>query len=206
MEYEELAKSYSYGLSKIYELVVNNNPVYAYLMKANSALEQKLVMAHVFGHADFFKNSLWFSETNRRMIDAMANHATRVRHHVDRHGLEAVEDFIDACLSLENLIDYHGDFIERREKPAFPPEAVDAEPSPVPRLRSKGYMDVTSIPPPFSRSRRRVRTRRPRGSGAFPTSPAATCCSSCWSRPPRELERDILSIVRAEAYYFAPQA
>ena len=56
-------------------------------------------MAHVFGHADFFKNNLWFGKTNRRMIDAMANHATRVRQHVDRHGVEAVEDFIDACLS-----------------------------------------------------------------------------------------------------------
>ena len=107
MEYEELAKSYSYGLSKIYELVINNNPVYAYLMKANAPVEQKLVMAHVFGHADFFKNNLWFSKTNRRMIDEMANHATRVRHHIDRHGVEAVEDFIDACLSLENLIDSH---------------------------------------------------------------------------------------------------
>ena len=116
MDYEEMAKSYTYGLSKIYELVINNNPVYAYLMKANAPVEQKLVMAHVFGHADFFKNNLWFSKTNRRMIDTMANHATRVRSHMDRHGLEAVEDFIDACLSLENLIDAHGDFIERQEK------------------------------------------------------------------------------------------
>ena len=99
MDYEELSKSYSYGLSKIYELVINNNPVYAYLMKANAPVEQKLVMAHVFGHADFFKNNLWFSKTNRRMIDAMANHATRVRGHMDRHGVERVEDFIDACLS-----------------------------------------------------------------------------------------------------------
>src|SRR5678815_3362892 len=61
MDYEELSKSYSYGLSKIYELVINNNPVYAYLMKANAPVEQKLVIAHVFGHADFFKNNLWFS-------------------------------------------------------------------------------------------------------------------------------------------------
>jgi len=90
MDYEELAKTYTYGLSKIYELVINNNPVYAYLMKANAPVEQKLVMAHVFGHADFFKNNLWFSKTNRRMIDAMANHATRVRSHIDRHGVETV--------------------------------------------------------------------------------------------------------------------
>ena len=115
MEYEELSKSYSYGLSKIYELVINNNPVYAYLMKSNGTTEQKLVMAHVFGHADFFKNNLWFSKTNRRMIDQMANHATRVRSYIDRFGLESVEDFIDACLSLENLIDPHAQFIERQD-------------------------------------------------------------------------------------------
>src|SRR5215831_1963200 len=116
MEYQELAKSYTYGLAKIYELVINNNPVYAYLMKSNGPTEQKLVMAHVFGHADFFKNNLWFSKTNRRMIDEMANHATRVRSYIDRYGVETVEDFIDACLSLENLIDPHAEFIERRER------------------------------------------------------------------------------------------
>ncbi len=206
MEYEELAKSYSYGLSKIYELVVNNNPVYAYLMKANSALEQKLVMAHVFGHADFFKNSLWFSETNRRMIDAMANHATRVRHQVDRHGVEAVEDFIDACLSLENLIDYHGDFIERREKPAFPPEGVDAEPSPVPRLRSKGYMDRYINPPAFLEEQKARQDEKAQRKRRVPDEPRRDVLQFLLEQAPLEnWERDILSIVRAEAYYFAPQ-
>jgi stage V sporulation protein R len=34
MEYEQLAKSYEYGLSKIYEMVINNNPSYAYLLEA----------------------------------------------------------------------------------------------------------------------------------------------------------------------------
>src|SRR5262249_43827439 len=88
MEYEELSKTYSYGLSKIYELVINTNPVYAYLMKANAPVEQKLVMAHVFGHADFFKNNLWFSKTNRRMIDDMDTHARRVQHQLHRHVAE----------------------------------------------------------------------------------------------------------------------
>ena len=54
MEYERLEKGYRYGLSKIYELVINNDPTYAYLVRTNSGMEQKLVMAHVFGHADFF--------------------------------------------------------------------------------------------------------------------------------------------------------
>src|SRR5713226_1385153 len=50
MSYEELRKGYDYGLSKIYEMVINNNPCYAYLMRCNHTVDQKLVMAHVYGH------------------------------------------------------------------------------------------------------------------------------------------------------------
>src|SRR5437868_5265775 len=50
MAYEELRKGYDYGLSKIYEMVINNDPCYAYLMRSNHAVDQKLVMAHVYGH------------------------------------------------------------------------------------------------------------------------------------------------------------
>src|SRR3990172_1082903 len=86
MEYEELSKGYSYGLQKIYELVINNNPCYAYLMKCNNLVDQKLVMAHVHGHSDFFKSSYWFSKTNRRMIDEIANHGVRIRRYIERYG------------------------------------------------------------------------------------------------------------------------
>src|SRR5262249_55468363 len=50
MSYEELRKGYDYGLSKIYEMVINNDPCYAYLMRCNHTVDQKLVMAHVYGH------------------------------------------------------------------------------------------------------------------------------------------------------------
>src|SRR2546421_11975721 len=50
MSYEELKKGYEYGLSKIYEMVINNDPCYAYLMRCNHTVDQKLVMAHVYGH------------------------------------------------------------------------------------------------------------------------------------------------------------
>ena len=60
MEYERLSKSHTYGLSKIYELVINSNPCYAYLLEGNEMVDQKLVMAHVYGHCDFFKNNFWF--------------------------------------------------------------------------------------------------------------------------------------------------
>src|SRR5436853_1053457 len=65
MEYEQLSKSYEYGLSKIYEMVINNNPAIAYLLEGNSLVDQKLVMAHVFAHVDFFKNNYYFRATDQ---------------------------------------------------------------------------------------------------------------------------------------------
>ena len=118
MEYEQLAKGYSYGLQKIYELVINNDPCYAYLLGSNAITDQKLVMAHVYGHCDFFKNNYWFSQTNRKMIDEMANHGNRIRGYMDRFGVEEVETFIDACLSIEDLIDIHSPYIKRRDDKA----------------------------------------------------------------------------------------
>jgi len=120
MEYEHLSKSYEYGLSKIYEMVINTDPCYAYLMEGNAMMDQKLVMAHVYGHCDFFKNNIWFSKTDRKMMDQMANHATRIRRYVDRYGTETIENFIDVCLSLENLIDRFSPYVDRSIVPKQP--------------------------------------------------------------------------------------
>ena len=116
MEYQQLAKGYRYGLQKIYEMVINNDPCYAYLLRCNQLVDQKLVMAHVYGHNDFFKNNIWFSQTNRKMMDEMANHGNRIRSCMERYGEETVENFIDSCLSLENLIDIYSPLIKRRER------------------------------------------------------------------------------------------
>ena len=45
-------------------MVINNNPSYAYLLEGNSLTDQKLVMAHVYGHVDFFKNNFCFRSTD----------------------------------------------------------------------------------------------------------------------------------------------
>src|SRR5512136_2075644 len=119
MEYWRMSKSYSYGLHRIYEMVINNNPSYAYLLTSNKTVDQKTVMAHVYGHVDFFKNNMWFAHTNRKMMNEMANHGTRIRRYVDRFGYEAVEQFLDVCLSLDNLIDLHSAGIRRHaERPS----------------------------------------------------------------------------------------
>ena len=131
MEYEHLGKSYAWGLSKIYELVVNNDPCYAYLMRSNSITEQKLVMAHVYGHCDFFKNNAWFARTSRKMMDELANHGARIRRYMDRFGQGTVEDFIDVVHSLDNLIDPYAVLGQRLAAPAAPAApAVDAAETP----------------------------------------------------------------------------
>nr|MBP9674694.1 SpoVR family protein [Bacteriovoracaceae bacterium] len=104
MDYDQLSKGYAYGMQKIYEMVINTDPSYAYLLKANHMVDQKIVMAHVYAHSDFFKNNAWFKGTNRKMMDVMGNHSTKIRRYMERYGQEVVENFIDKVLSLENLI------------------------------------------------------------------------------------------------------
>jgi stage V sporulation protein R len=204
MEYEYLSKSYSYGLSKIYEMVINNDPCYAYLLECNARVDQKLVMGHVYAHCDFFKNNLAFARTNRKMMDDMANHATRIRRHMDRHGVETVENFIDRALSLENLIDPHAPFIVRDRG-----EAAEEAPRPVAqRLKSKSYMnDFINPPHLIEAQQRRLEEEAASRKKRFPASPARDILLFLIEHAPIEnWQRDVLAIVREEAYYFAPQA
>jgi len=105
MDYDRLIKGHAYGLQRIYELVVNTQPVVAYLLRQNAPVEQKLVMAHVCGHADFFRRNAWFAHTDLNMLDTMANHGSRVAALADRFGRDEVESFIDRVLSVDNLVD-----------------------------------------------------------------------------------------------------
>jgi len=261
MHFEEVSRSYAYGLSKIYEMVINNDPCYAYLLKCNNLIDQKLVMAHVYAHCDFFKNNLYFSHTNRKMMDEMANHATRIQRYVDRYGAQPVEAFIDCCLSLENLIDPHATFIKRHDSegrsdrllagslwsfhehgPATCEQGARSGPSPnscspssassqcgqaqgegqgtdlfaddedeeriLPRrLQSKGYMDRYINPPEFLKARREELKAKRREKKRFPETPEMDVLLFLIQNAPlKNWQRDVLSIVREEAYYFLPQA
>ncbi len=211
MEYEQLSKGYSYGLQKIYELVINNDPCYAYLMQSNSIADQKLVMAHVYGHCDFFKNNAWFSRTNRKMLDEMANHGNRIRRYMDRFGVDEVESFIDSCLSIEDLIDIHAPFIRRHEtqdKYDFAASSPDQDETPRPgKLRAKGYMDRYINPPSvLAAEAQRLREDRDTVEKCFPKSPTRDVMLFLIEHAPlKPWQLDVLSLIRDEAYYFAPQ-
>jgi stage V sporulation protein R len=203
MDFEQLQKGYTFGLQRIYEMVINNDPCYAYLLECNADVDQKIVMAHVYAHCDFFKNNVWFSKTNRKMMDEMANHATRVRRYMDRHGVERVENFIDQCLSLENLIDPHSLFIVR-ERPPAAKEEPRREPR---RLKSKEYMqDYINPPELLAKEEKKIQESAER-KRSFPEEPTRDVLKFLIEYSPLEnWQRDLLSIIREEAYYFAPQA
>ena len=200
MEYEKLSKSYSYGLSKIYEMVINTDPCYAYLMEGNSILDQKLVMAHVYGHCDFFKNNVWFSKTNRKMVDAMANHGVRISRYMDLYGQTEVENFIDKCLSLENLIDRYG-FFNKKEK--------DQNEIIVPNFSFKAennYMDKFLNPPDVIKKQKEDFINDKIMNMKYPKNPQKDVLEFLMLNAPlNDWQQDILSIIREEAYYFSPQ-
>ncbi len=220
MEYDKLAKRDAYGMGRIYEMVINNDPCYAYLQESNAVTDQKLVMAHVYGHADFFKHNFWFSKTERKMMDQMANHATRVRRHIERQGQEAVERYLDACLSIEDLIDPHSMFVAREPgdhagvagrgsaHPMLDDDGEDRVPTfQAERLPSKDYLDPFINPASeIERQKKEFKESLLAKKSKFPSQATRDVLLFLLRHARLEdWQRDILSIVRDEAYYFAPQ-
>lgn len=204
-EYEKLSKRDAYGLGRIYEMVINNDPCYAYLQESNAVTDQKLVMAHVYGHADFFKHNAWFGATNRKMMDEMANHATRVRRHIERHGQDTVERFIDACLSIEHLIDPHSMFM-RREMPRShrQTKSTSFEPD---KLPAKDYMDPFINPEEEMARQREAYEQERTQPKKVPAEPTRDVLLFLLRHAPlTDWQSDVLSMIRDESYYFAPQA
>ncbi|MEC0179062.1 SpoVR family protein [Paenibacillus favisporus] len=103
--FNKMKMQYDFGLSKIYELVINSNPCYAFLLDGNSLIQNKLIVAHVLAHCDFFKNNYRFSATNRNMVESMSATAERISQYELEHGTEVVERFIDAVLAVQEHVD-----------------------------------------------------------------------------------------------------
>ncbi|MES2743819.1 MAG: SpoVR family protein [Bdellovibrionota bacterium] len=209
MDYERLSKSYTYGLSVIYEMVINNDPCYAYLLRANSLVSQKTVIAHVYGHCDFFKNNYWFQKTNRKMLDQMANHGSTIRRFIEEVGHDEVEDYLDACLSLENLIDIyapHNTAAKKQISSAMDEEETYYRPDPVNKLQSKKYMDSYVNPKDFIDSQTQKQEEAQKKKKNFPEEPQRDVLKFLMENAPlNSWQRRVLGIIRDESYYFAPQ-
>ncbi len=188
-------------------MVINNDPSYAYLLEGNHLVDQKTVIAHVYAHVDFFKNNAYFAHTNRRMVDEMANHAARVRRYVDRRGIEAVEDFIDTCLSIDNLIDPHPAASTPRSEQVAPRDTDDEPREPeLHRFKAKGYMESFINPESYLEAQRQKLAEDKKKTPRFPAQLERDVMRFLLENAPLDAwEADVLGMIYEEARYFAPQ-
>ncbi|GHO87792.1 SpoVR family protein [Dictyobacter formicarum] len=187
---------YDLGLSKIYEMVVNTNPSYAFLMEMNNLLQNTFVAAHVFGHTDFFKNNAYFQHTSRRMIDKASVHAERIAKYEFDHGKDEVERFLDAVLSIQEHVDYN--LLLHADEPA---ESEESHKPP-----SSEYDDLWGLEERAKKAEEE-RERRPGKTPKFPEKPEKDLLLFLNRHSPHlePWQRDILEIVRTEMLYFIPQ-
>lgn len=189
---------YDYGLSKIYELVINSNPSQAFLMEANVLWQNKMIIAHVLGHTDFFKNNAYFQHTNRQMVEAAGLHAERIRDYENKHGTDQVEKFLDAVLSIEEHIDPN---IRVKSEAAHKEESKKAPyESPYADLWD---LDERGKAKDADKEREKEKAIRRK----FPVQPEKDVIRfvMTYSRELEDWQRDIMEMVRNEALYFLPQ-
>jgi len=189
-DYHVQKTMYEYGISRIYELVFNCDPSQAFLLDVNDMVAHKLVIAHVYGHSDFFKNNIYFEHTDRKMIERARLHAERIRHYEMVHGPLVVEQFLDAVLSVEEHID--------PVLPTYgaPPRKQESqEPQPTGDTFEDLFYMVQPKPKPEPKKRK------------IPEEPQKDLLLFIrdHSRILEDWQRDIISMIREEMLYFLPQ-
>ncbi|WP_251552181.1 SpoVR family protein [Neobacillus muris] len=194
-QFYKMKLHYDLGLSKIYELVINSNPCYAFLLDSNSLIQNKLIVAHVLAHCDFFKNNVRFQNTKRDMVESMAATAERIHQYEIQYGKKEVERFLDAVLS----IDEHIDPSLMRPKLAWSMEDEEEEEE-NPHVVTP-YDDLWNLDQKEKPERKLPRKKK------FPPRPEKDLLLfiEMYSRELEEWQRDILTMMREEMLYFWPQ-
>ncbi|KMJ58019.1 stage V sporulation protein R [Bacillus sp. LL01] len=195
-QFHKMKLHYDLGLSKIYELVINSNPCYAFLLDTNSIIQNKLIVAHVLAHCDFFKNNCRFQNTNRDMVESMAATAERIKQYEHDHGKKEVEDFLNAVLAIQEHIDPS----LVRSKLAWSIEDMEEEDE-APKKTSQ-YDDLWNLD-----ERNKPRAVPKKRKKKFPPQPEKDILLFIehYSSELEEWQRDILTMMREEMLYFWPQ-
>lgn len=179
------------GFSKIYELILNNNPSFAFLDKNNSEVINLLVAAHCFSHSDFFANNIMFKRCGETdMVHDAKVHAEIIDGFRRDYGDDEVDNWLDVALSLERHVDVykglhrkaypkrHVKFIERKRKQWDDITGDDKKP------RMEKRVEGIHIPP-------------------HPEKDLLWFLSEYANMEP--WQQKIFEIVRRESYYFYPQ-
>lgn len=190
-QFYKMKLHYDLGLSKIYELVINSDPCYAFLLDTNSFVENKLIVSHVLAHCDFFKNNVHFGNTRRDMVESMTATAERIADYEMIHGKKEVETFLDAVLSIQEHID------PSLVRPELTYREKDEEMIAPRRSEYEDLWQLGEKKPKESRKEKKP----------FPPKPEKDLLLFIEENS-RELEnwqRDVLTMMREEMQYFWPQ-
>ncbi|MFL0541065.1 SpoVR family protein [Bacillus safensis] len=193
-QFHKMKLHYDLGLSKIYELVINSNPCYAFLLDNNTLVQNKLIVAHVLAHCDFFKNNCRFQNTKRDMVESMSAAAERIKEYEHIHGTKEVEAFLDAVLAIQEHIDPS----LVRSKLSWnmdDEESEDDKPK-----RQTPYDDLWGMDEPKMREKKKTVKQ-------FPPKPEKDLLLfiEAHSRELEPWQRDVLTMLREEMLYFWPQ-
>ncbi|MGG0717125.1 SpoVR family protein [Robertmurraya massiliosenegalensis] len=195
-QFHKMKLHYDLGLSKIYELVINSNPCYAFLLDSNSLIQNKLIVAHVLAHCDFFKNNVRFQNTKRDMVESMSATAERIRQYEIEHGKQEVEEFLDAVLAIEEHID------PSLMRPKLSWTMADVEFEVEEELKASPYDDLWNLDKKNEQKSSKKKIKR-----KLPPQPEKDLLLfiESYSRELTEWQRDILTMMREEMLYFWPQ-
>ncbi len=112
MKYDKQKKQSKYTHSRIYELVSRDKPCHAYLQVSNKLSDQKAIISHVEGHADFFANNSWFQKSIEGGESMLEKNSKKIEKYMEKEGMEEVERWIDNILCIEDNINQHRGFEE----------------------------------------------------------------------------------------------
>lgn len=196
-QFHKMKMQYDHGLSKIYELVINSNPCYAFLLDTNSLIQNKLIVAHVLAHCDFFKNNVRFSNTRRDMVESMTATAERISNYELIHGKEEVERFLDAVLAIQEHID-PSIFKNKQLDDEFVEDIEEGKLS-----RKTIYDDLWDLENNENKERTMTSNKRRK----IPPSPEKDLLLFIleYSQELEDWQQDILTMMREEMQYFWPQ-
>lgn len=195
-QFHRMKLQYDLGLSQIYELVINSDPCYAFLLDSNSLVQNKLIIAHVLAHCDFFKNNVRFSNTRRDMVESMTATAERVQFYEMVHGKEEVEQFLDAVLSIQEHIDPS---IVRPQLADYDEEEFEEDKIP---KRKTPYDDLWELD--TGRPKENIKLKRTKKIPPRPEKDILLFIEK-YSNELEDWQCDILTMLREEMLYFWPQ-
>ncbi|NDI35894.1 SpoVR family protein [Chengkuizengella sediminis] len=198
--FHKMKMQYDLGLSKIYELVINSDPCYAFLLDGNSLIQNKLIVAHVLAHCDFFKNNAHFSNTNRDMINSMSSTAERIHQYEYEHGTKNVEKFIDAVLAIQEHVDpslYRKYNLDQSKKENQKEKNIEGK---------TGFEDLWDLEK-NQKEKTEKKNESEKTALKFPSKSEKDIMWFIEEHSPilEDWQRDVLSMLREEMLYFWPQ-